>query len=44
MKLLVVRHGRQLGNDDPEQAGAFLTAAEKIAGLPDDGRALARAR
>jgi len=34
MKLLLVRYGRQLGSDDPEQAGAFLTAAEKIAGLP----------
>jgi Putative mono-oxygenase ydhR len=34
MKLLVVRYGRELGSDDPEQAGAFLAAAEKIAGLP----------
>ena len=34
MKLLVVRYGRQLGSDDPEQARAFLAAAEKIAGLP----------
>ena len=34
MKLLVVRYGRQLGSDDPEQARGFLEAAEKIAGLP----------
>lgn len=34
MKLLVVRYGRQLGKDDPEQARGMLTAAEKIAGLP----------
>jgi hypothetical protein len=34
MKLLVVRYGRQLGKDDPEQARGFLAAAEKIAGLP----------
>jgi hypothetical protein len=34
MKLLVVRYGRQLGKDDPEQARAFLGAAEKIAQLP----------
>jgi hypothetical protein len=34
MKLLVVRYGRQLGADDPEQARGFLAAAEKIAGLP----------
>jgi hypothetical protein len=34
MKLLVVRYGRQLGVDDPEQARAFLAAAEKIASLP----------
>jgi hypothetical protein len=34
MKLLVVRYGRQLGRDDPEQARGFLAAAEKIAGLP----------
>jgi hypothetical protein len=34
MKLLVVRYGRQLGKDDPEQARGFLEAAEKIAGLP----------
>jgi hypothetical protein len=34
MKLLVVRYGRQLGHDDPEQARGFLAAAEKIAGLP----------
>ncbi len=34
MKLLVVRYGRQLGSDDPEQARAFLAAAEKIAGVP----------
>ena len=34
MKLLVVRYGRQLGNDDAEQAREFLAAAEKIAGLP----------
>jgi hypothetical protein len=34
MKLLVVRYGRQLGKDDPEQARRFLAAAEKIAGLP----------
>ncbi len=34
MKLLVVRYRRQLGSDDPEQARAFLAAAEKIAGLP----------
>jgi hypothetical protein len=34
MKLLVVRYGRQLESDDPEQARGFLAAAEKIAGLP----------
>jgi hypothetical protein len=34
MKLLVVRYGRQLGKDDPDQARGFLAAAEKIAGLP----------
>ena len=34
MKLLVVRYGRQLGRDDPEQARAFLAAADKIATLP----------
>ena len=34
MKLLVVRYGRQLGRDDPEQARGFLAAAEQIAGLP----------
>jgi hypothetical protein len=34
MKLLVVRYGRQLGKDDPDQARAFLAAAEQIAGLP----------
>ena len=34
MKLLVVRYGRQLGKDDPEQARGFLAAAEKIAQLP----------
>ena len=34
MKLLVVRYGRELGRDDPEQARGFLAAAEKIAGLP----------
>jgi len=34
MKLLVVRYGRQLGRDDPEQARGFIAAAEKIAGLP----------
>jgi len=34
MKLLVVRYGRELGKDDPEQARGFLAAAEKIAGLP----------
>ncbi len=34
MKLLVVRYGRQFGSDDPEQGGAFLAAAEKIADLP----------
>ena len=34
MKLLVVRYGRQLGKDDPDQAREFLAAAEKIAGLP----------
>lgn len=34
MKLLVVRYGRQRGRDDPDQARAFLGAAEKIAGLP----------
>ena len=34
MKLLVVRYGRRLGSGDPEQAKAFLAAAEKIAGLP----------
>ena len=34
MKLLVVRYGRQLGHDDPEQARAFLAAAEGIATLP----------
>ena len=34
MKLLVVRYGRTLGKDDPEQARGFLAAAEKIAGLP----------
>jgi hypothetical protein len=34
MKLLVVRYGRQLGRDDPEQARGFLAAAEKIAGVP----------
>jgi len=34
MKLLVVRYGRELGKDDPEQARAFLAAAEKIARLP----------
>jgi Putative mono-oxygenase ydhR len=34
MKLLVVRYGRQRGNDDAEQARAFLAAAEKISGLP----------
>jgi hypothetical protein len=34
MKLLVVRYTRELGKDDPEQARAFLGAAEKIAGLP----------
>jgi hypothetical protein len=34
MKLLVVRYGRQLGSDDPEQARGFLEVAEKIAGLP----------
>jgi Putative mono-oxygenase ydhR len=34
MKLLVVRYGRQLGTDDPEQTRAFLAAAEKIAGVP----------
>jgi hypothetical protein len=28
MKLLVVRYGRLLGQDDPEQARAFLAAAE----------------
>jgi hypothetical protein len=34
MKLLVVRYGRQLGKDDPDQSRGFLAAAEKIAGLP----------
>ncbi|HXB16700.1 MAG TPA: YdhR family protein [Solirubrobacteraceae bacterium] len=34
MKLLVVRYGRQLGSDDPEQAPAFLAAAQKLADLP----------
>jgi Putative mono-oxygenase ydhR len=34
MKLVVVRYGRRLGKDDPEQARGFLAAAEKIAGLP----------
>jgi hypothetical protein len=34
MKLLVVRYGRQLGKEDPDQARGFLGAAEKIAGLP----------
>jgi putative monooxygenase ydhR len=34
MKILVVRYGRELGRDDPEQARGFLAAAEKIAGLP----------
>jgi hypothetical protein len=34
MKLLVVRYRRQLGSEDPDQARAFLGAAEKIAGLP----------
>jgi hypothetical protein len=34
MKLLVVRYGRQHGQDDPDQARGFLEAAEKIAGLP----------
>jgi len=34
MKLLVVRYGRQLGKDDPDQAREFLADAEKIAGLP----------
>ncbi len=34
MKLLVVRYGRQPGEDDPDQAREFLAAAEKIAGLP----------
>jgi hypothetical protein len=34
MKLLVVRYGRQLGKDDPDQARSFLAAAEKIAVLP----------
>jgi hypothetical protein len=34
MKLLVVRYGRQLGADDPEQMRGFLAAAEKIADLP----------
>lgn len=34
MKLLVVRYGRELGNNDPHQAREFLAAAEKIAGLP----------
>jgi len=34
MKLLVVRYGRQLGKDDPEQARGFLAAAEQIATLP----------
>jgi hypothetical protein len=34
MKLLVVRYARGLSVEDPEQAWAFLAAAEKIAGLP----------
>jgi putative monooxygenase ydhR len=34
MKVLVVRYRRQLGKADPEQASAFLAAAEKISGLP----------
>jgi hypothetical protein len=34
MKLLVVRYGRQLGHDDPDQAHGFTAAAEKIAEVP----------
>ena len=34
MKLLVVRYGRQLGHDDPDQARGFTAAAEKIAEVP----------
>jgi hypothetical protein len=34
MKLLVVRYGRELGADDPDQARGMLAAAEKIAGVP----------
>jgi hypothetical protein len=34
MKLLIVRHGRELGRNDPDQAAVLRQAAEKIAGVP----------